>query len=300
MSFARFILPTLILAGSPGLALAQIDSREGIALQNQILELRQEVQQLQSQGGGGIAPAPQAAPVPSGPAPSGDVAADLVVRVSALEEQVRSLQGRVDELANALKQQNDDLSKQISDLAFKLGQGGAAPASSAQAPGAPVLQPAEPGISPDSADSNGELPPQPAPATRPQAQPRRTPELVLKQGSAAMARRDYAGAEAAAREVIATGHGPRVGDAELLLARAQFGQHQYQASAAQYYQVYARSPRSPRAAESLLGVSHSLLALNDTKDACEALAKLQVEFPKPDPGIRAGAAAARKRAKCSR
>ena len=40
------------------LALAQMDSREGIALQNQILELRRDMQALQQQRGGGALPAP--------------------------------------------------------------------------------------------------------------------------------------------------------------------------------------------------------------------------------------------------
>src|SRR5579875_3547575 len=96
----------LLLSATP--ALAQVESREGIALQNQILELRQEVQQLQSNG---PAPAPSA-PMPQAegvPAPAGDVAAQLVVRVSALEEQVRDLQGKVDDLQNQLQRQNDTL-----------------------------------------------------------------------------------------------------------------------------------------------------------------------------------------------
>ena len=36
-------------------ASAQVDSREAIALQNQILQLRQEVEQLRRSGGGGSA-----------------------------------------------------------------------------------------------------------------------------------------------------------------------------------------------------------------------------------------------------
>ena len=48
----RFLLLTPFMFASP--AMAQIDSREGIALQNQIYELRQELQQVQQQGPGPI------------------------------------------------------------------------------------------------------------------------------------------------------------------------------------------------------------------------------------------------------
>ena len=115
----------------------------------------------------------------------------------------------------------------------------------------------------------------------------------------ALARRDYAAAEAAAREVLALGHGAHTTDANFLLAHAQAGQHQYQQAAATYYGIYKANPRTPRAAESLLGVSNALIGLGDKVPACQALAKLSAEFPRPDAGLRAGEAAARKRASCS-
>jgi TolA-binding protein len=280
-----------------GPALAQIDSREGIALQNQILELRQELQnlqQLQSQTGG--AP-PMQAPVPDeGGAPSvgagapNDVAAQLVVRVSALEEQMRSLQGRVEELSNTEQRDHDDLAKQIGDLAFKLGQGGAAPA-----PGAPQGGPSpDPGApsGPPGMDLSTPAPPPPPPPVK------HTPEQALKQGSAALARRDYPAAEASAREVLALGSGPRAGDARFLLARALAGQHEYKDAGASYFAVYKASPKSPRGAEGLIGVANSLIGLNDNKDACQAVAKFNVEFPHADANLKQAAASARKRASC--
>jgi TolA-binding protein len=281
----RFLIVLAACAVTP--ALAQVESREGIELQNQILELRQEMQQLQqlqSQATGGYAPAPPIASPQSGPpgaASENDTSAQLVVRVSELEEQVRALQGKVEELSNQLQKQNDDLTKQIGDLSFKVGQGGGAPA------GAPALE--EHGGAP----SVG-APPGPS---APPATPRKTPELILKEGNAALARRDYVAAEAASRAALAAG-GPRQTDAQLLLARAQAGQHQYQAAAASYYTVYTHAPKSARAPEALLGVTDSLLALNDTNDACQALAKLAVEFPHVEPSLRARAAAARKRGAC--
>ena len=204
------------------------------------------------------------------------------MRISALEEQARQLQGRVDDLTNQVQRQNDQLSKQIGDLAFKLGQG---------APGA-----APPALSLEAPPAGGAPPQIPPPAPKP-AQ-KRPAEMALREGNAALARRDYGSAIGAAREVLAAGPGPRGIDAQLLLARAESGQHQYQQSAADFFDAYNKAPRAGSAPVALLGVANALIALNDQKDACQALAKLGVEFPKPSPGIHAAAAGARKRAAC--
>jgi TolA-binding protein len=287
------VLALLAVISPARIAYAQMDSREAIDLQNQIAELRQELQMMQSaqQSGNQAQPnyAPQPQPQPEQPYPSqgapgqgSETAADLVVRVAALEEQVRTLQGKVDDLNNQLQRQHDDLTKQIGDLAFKLGQGGGAPASG------------EPNLGSDSVQT-----PQ-APSQPPAAPQRRTPEMALREGNSALARHDYAGAAAAAREVLASGHGPRLVDAQFLLARAEGGQGQFKDSAADYYKAYSRAPKSPTAQVALLGVANSLLGMGDRTDACEALAKLGAEFPKAPEAVRANATATRRRAGCGK
>ncbi len=263
---------------------AQIESREAISLQNQILELRHQMQQ----GGGGNGPA-VAPPIGAGPtdvAPGGDAQAaagltpQLLDRVSTLEGQVRELRGQVDQLNNQVQQQNAAFSKQIGDLGFAVQQGhaGAAGAAPDQSAAAPASRTAAS---------------QPAP--RPE---RRTPETALQQGNAALARHDYAAAQAAAREVLAGPKNPRQVDGQFLLAQSFAGQRQYQQAATAYYDVYTRAPHSARAADGLLGVGASLLALGDKGDACQALQKLRVEFPSPAPRVRNAAGTMRGRAGC--
>lgn len=257
-----------LLATCP--AHAQIDSREAISLQNQILELRHEMQQ-----GGSGGNAPTAPPFTSSPPAGGPQAADaasaagltpqLLDRVSTLEEQVRDLRGQIDQLNNQVQQQNAALTKQIGDLNFAIQQGH------------PAVAAAAPAVAPP---------------------PRRTPELTLQQGNAALGRRDYAGAQAAAREVLAGPRGPRQLDAQFLLAQSLAGQRQYQQAATAYYDVYNRAPRSARAPEALLGTASSLLALGDKTDTCQALQKLHVEFPAPAPRVHSAAAALHSRAGC--
>src|SRR5208283_24375 len=95
-------------------ARAQMDSRDAIALQNQILELSHELQVLQA------------------PVAGGELVPQLLSRVQALEEEVRRLRGELDDLQNASQRQYADLTKQIGDLKFRLGQSGAGAHASAR------------------------------------------------------------------------------------------------------------------------------------------------------------------------
>ena len=224
------LLTSAIFVSVP--ASAQMDSREGIALQNQILELRRDMQQLQSQvGRGGVmAPSPGGSSLggayggaPAGPPPGGDITAQLLQRVQALEEQVRSLRGQVEEIANQTQRQNAEMAKQLGDLNFQLQQGGGR--STGGAP--PTAAPPPRTTSPPPA-SLGNVPAAPPPTAAPGPPVRRTPEVALQEGHAALARRDYATAEAAAREVLQGSRtSPRAYDAQFLLAQALAGQRNY-------------------------------------------------------------------------
>jgi TolA-binding protein len=264
-------LPLAAAALAAGLAAAgpvraQVDSREAIALQNQILELRRDLQGLQAQRG---APA-LAPPVRRGGDGGGsDIAAQLLDRVIQLEDDVRRLRGQVDEQANTSRRQHDDLAKQIADLNFRLQNPNAAPTAPSALPTGPI--------------SSG----------------RRPPELAMQEGNAALARRDYAAAEAAAREVLAGGrNATRAGDAQFLLAQALMGKRDYAGAAVAYDDAYNRSRNGSRAPDALLGLANALAGLNDRANACAALDRLRAEFPSPRANVREAAAAARGRSGC--
>ncbi len=290
MRVAGMVLAGMLLIG--GSASAQMDSRDAITLQNQILELRQQIQILQQQRGGG-APAPR--PDRSqGSGDAGGLVAQLLDRVSTLEDQVRDLRGQVDRLTNAQQRQQEEFTKQIGDLTFAMqnstGQsstGGGARAPQAQAPQAPQIT-----LSPPPSALGGGSPP-----TAPTGPTPRTPELAMQEANAALARRDYAAAEAAAREVIAK-RSPRAADAQFVLAQAEMGERNYQQAAPDFYDAYNRSRTGARAPDALLGVANALISLGDRPSACDALAKLRAEFPQPRADIREGEAAARTRAAC--
>ncbi len=173
-------------------ASAQVESREGIALQNQILDLRRQLQTLQDQTarGGGNPTNLGRAPYSSSGAGSSDLVAQLLSRVDTLEDQVRQLRGRVDETQNEVQRQGADLGKRIDDMQFQLQtpQGARPNATQPRSAEAVPSAPAAPAAT--AAASSAPSPPV-----------RRTPELSLQEGNAALARRDYTGAEQAAREV---------------------------------------------------------------------------------------------------
>ncbi len=109
-----------------------VTSREGIALENQILALRQQVQQLQtSQSNGndnGNSALGAAQPLSSGTGSAAGASAllpNLLQQVQTLQDQVQNLRGRVDTLEHEVATQHDELKQQIGDLKFQLGQGGA-------------------------------------------------------------------------------------------------------------------------------------------------------------------------------
>lgn len=250
-----------------GNAHAQVSSREGIALQNQIAELQQQIAQLQSSHGKS---GTLAAPVSSGHASSSgnsDLTAQLLERVSSLEDDVRTLRGEVDELTNKVNEQNAALNKQIEDMSFAM-QNGAK--SGSAAPAGDTTSPA-PAASPATSDATSSQP--------------LTADGHLKAGQAALKTHDYAEAQSQAEAALAHASGSFKIDAQFLKAQSLAGQKQYRESAVAYYDAYRQSPKSGRAPDALLGVSASLLALGDKKAACQALGKLKSEFPTPSPSI---------------
>ncbi|ATJ92391.1 hypothetical protein HK16_12895 [Acetobacter senegalensis] len=253
-----------VLAASTPLAHAQeVSSREGLALQNQIMALQQQLSQIQSSGGSGALPAPSATPAPSSGG-GGDLTAQLLERVNTLEQQQREMRGEIDQLTNDLQKQTAALSKQVADAQFAAQNGGGGAAAGAAAGTATAA-------TASAASGSG---------TDAAAKPT-TPDAMLAAGKAALQKRDYATAHENAEGALKNAKGSFKVDAQFLLAQSLAGEKQYRQSAVAYYDAYRQAPKSARAPDALLGVTASLLALGDKKAACQALGKLKSEFPSP-------------------
>ena len=284
MAASRLRIPALValaLFAAPA-ARAQMDSREGIALQNQILELRRDLDAVRR--GGAAAPVP-AAPRGGAGAPQ-ELVQQLLARVSELEEEVRRLRGRLDVAENANRRLSEDVEKLRGDMDFRLQQleGGGRPAAT-RPPQGPAAAPAP-------------APAQTPPAANNQPTGPRTAERALADGQAALARGDFTTAETAAREVIAGRPGPRTQDAQILLGEALLGRRQYQNAALAFDEGYRRNRQSSRAPEALLGLSNAFVGFGARREACDTLAQLTSEYTRLSPQMTQRVADTRRRAQC--
>ncbi|NKE48755.1 hypothetical protein HB662_28580 [Roseomonas frigidaquae] len=272
-------------------AQAQVESREGIALQNQILQLRQEVEMLR-RGGATAMPAPVAGasnlggrPVPPGGAPQGELVGALLDRVARLEEELRSVRGRAEQSEFRERTLQERLEKLEGDIDFRLQQIEGQRQGSATPPARPPATAAAPPAAAAAAPA--------APAAL-----RRPPQRALADGQAALGRRDWVAAEAAAREVVASRDAARAGDAQILLGAALAGKRDFAGSAVAYDDAFRRSPQGSRAPEAMLGVANALIGLNNNRDACNQLNDLRTRFPALRGAVAERAADARRRAQC--
>ena len=263
-----------------GLALAapahaQVESREGIALQNQMLDLRRELDALRR---GGAVAAPSA---PSrGSAASGDVVQQLLGRVQELEEENRRLRGRLDVADNNDRQIRAEMEKLRGDLDFRLHareRGTGRPAAT---------RPPQPGPA-------AQAQPAPAPSSAP-----RTVDKAIADGRTALAQRDFPTAEAAAREAIRARPGARAQDASLLLGDALMGKRDFQNAALAYDEAYSRNRQGARAPEAMIGLANAFQGFGARREACETLDNLRSNFPNLAGPQAQRAADSRRRAQC--
>lgn len=261
----------LLLLALP--AAAQMDSREGIALQNQILQLRQEMEQLRSRGGS--LPPPSSSRAPAG---GGELVGQLLDRVNVLEEEVRRQRGRVDVLENQNRRLAEDIEKLRGDMEFRLGQGGGGGGS-----GGAAAAPARPAGPPTT--STGAAAP-------------RTPDRALAEGQAALGRRDYAAAEAAAREALAVRSGAPVVAGQMLLGEALNGKRDFGNAAIAFNEAYTRGRTGPRAPDALIGLATAFQGLGNRREACDTLNDLRSQFPNLSGATAERANAARQRGQC--
>jgi len=277
-----FVMFATMLPFSAAQGQPVIQSQEGIALQNEILALQQQVQQLQSANGGGSSLG-ESAPPPSdnsGTPQAGGVVASLLTQVQQLQQQVQTLNGEVDTLTNQVNTQHDATEKEIGDLKFAMTNG---------TPGAPGNVP--PGTKPAS-------PATPAPAIPPTAAA--SPKAELHAAQQAIITGDYRGAEAHARAILATAKSsPQAYQAQFILAQSLYGQGRMQDAAIAFDDSYNRNHTGEYAPQSLLGLANSLTSIHQEAAACDTLASLNSQFPTPPTGLGPHITAAEHRAHCS-
>ncbi len=273
-----------------------VQSQEGIALENQILQLQNQVQQLQAGGGGsssgGSALGGESASPPASSSGGGtsdsSIVTKLLNQVNDLQSQVQDLSGKVDTLQNEVDTQHAATEKEIADLKFQMT--GATPGAPPSAlPGAPAPQ-------------AGSAPAPMAPAVPPPvAAPAVTgsPATILHDGLAAYAKHDYPTAEAAAHAILTTAKSsPQAYRAQYLLAQSLAAENKPQAAAIAYDDAYNLNRAGTWAPQSLFGLAASLADINQHEAACDTLSSLNSQFPTPPEGMKAKIDALSHRASC--
>ncbi|MDE8349941.1 MAG: hypothetical protein POG74_10745 [Acidocella sp.] len=282
----------LLLPCSAAYSQPMVQSQEGIALENQILQLQQQVQQMQSGGGGGSSLGGSSAPAPMAPSsaapPDSSVVTNLLSQVSQLQSQVQELSGKVDTLQNQVSTQNATMQKEIDDLKFQMTNGSVPPA-----PGAATTASGPQTLNAPATDTPAAPPPPPAVAPV-------SPKLALRDAEAALAKRNYVLAEQNARSILATAKtSPEGYQAQYILAQSLYGEGKNQDAAIAFDDTYNRAHNGSNAPGALLGLANSLTAIHQASAACDTLSSLNSQFPNPPKGMAPAIAAASHRAHCS-
>jgi len=239
-------------------------------------------------------------------------------RLSSLEEQMRVLNGRVEQVEYAVKRIDQTLLRMQSDNEARLSKLESAAAAAvvipppqpiAPAPAQPLQQSA-----PADVNANGTLGalklqdgkivggvnnPQstPLPATPPDYG--LTPQEQYERAFSLLRQADYPNAEVAFKSFIDKNPKDKLIDnakywyGETLYVRARFDE-----SAVAFADAYQQNPQGTKAPDSLLKLAMSLGALNKTSDACVTLLELKSKYPNAAATLKARADDERTRLKC--
>lgn len=326
----RWILILLALASAAPLFAAPADT-DPAATAKRVGKLESEMRAVQRKvfpGGDPkfFTPDINSAAVVTPVEPSGNPASapinDLTARVDALERQLRTLTGQVEENQNALKQLDTTVTKLRGDTEFRLtklegttpGVGGAATGPAAPGTttgtgtdagsGSPFAsQPAAAGAATPAAiaGKTGGKPGTKAtdkPAAKP---PTGDPvEAAWRAAYAHYTAKDYDAAETGFTDFLAANpKSSHAATAQYLLARSFAAQASSAQAAKAYLDGYQKYPKSEQASDSLIGLGNALTALKKPDQACRALNELQSVYgAKLTAAQKAQAKKARASAKC--
>ncbi|MFO1128336.1 MAG: tol-pal system protein YbgF [Rhodospirillales bacterium] len=258
--------------------------------------------------------------------------ARLDSRITQLEQDVRSVTGRVESLSHQVRQLNDKLDKLSSDLDMRLDQGrgtgsgvgggaavgmgagaaaGAGLGAGAASPGPRVLgrgndEPAATTAPPASVPSTAGTPAAPA-ETRPQ-QPPPQQQAALPQGSskdqyaaafALMQKGNYAAAGEAFSDFLSRYPDDSLADnARYWLGESYYARGDYTRAAQTFFEAYDKNKSGPKAPDTLLKLGMALGNLDKKKEACASFRELGRTFPNASAAIKDKAAQESRRIGC--
>jgi tol-pal system protein YbgF len=233
--------------------------------------------------------------------------------MSQLEQDLRSVTGRMEDVAFQLRKLDDRLDKLAADMEFRLGQGkpaepaaaspaavatGAAGSSAGSGNGAQAPAPRAPEASATAADGG-------SPAVSPPPQqaaslPPKTPREQYARAFAQLERRQYEDSAAGFSEFLkANPDDPLADNARYWLGETYYARGEYGRSAELFLDAYEKNKTGPKAPDTLLKLGLSLASLNKNREACATFRELSRAFPNAPDAVKERAGQEAKRLGCS-
>ena len=277
-----------------GAAVAQSGSELDLrAVGNRLDRIEREITDLQRQSYG----AGTSAGVPTPLGGGGAAAADAQSRIFELEEQVRRLNGSLEEISHRVDQMSRDLQlfKADTDLRFQDGTGGASASGGAMA----TVEDYETGGSGPAADEGtlGAAPVSAPPVAA--VLPNGTPEVQYDFAIDLMKRGQYDQARGAFVEFLQL-HPKHTlaGNAQYWLGETYYAQNRHKEAGDAFLTGYTTYASSNKAPDSLLKLGMSLAALGNKDAACTVWSELGSRFPQASPAVVARNKLEREKAGC--
>lgn len=237
----------------------------------------------------------------SGPAQS---ALDTEMRMSTMEDEMRQLNGRIEELTNSIAQLKEQLDRLSNDVDQRFSELQTAPPPAAAAEGTPLTHAASVPPPPPAPGTLGTL-------TEPPAAERTTSAGAVSgptSGSAQdqynyamglLTQANYPAAEQAMRAFVQRfPKDPLAGNAQYWLGETFYVRKDYASAATAFAQGYEKYSKGAKASDDLLKLGMSLANLNQKQDACRAYARLERDFPNESATVKERIAAEKQRAGC--
>lgn len=210
---------------------------------------------------------------------SGKLVADMSVKISAIERQMREITGRVEAIEYAQEQFTKKLDYLTKDTSIRFEE---------MRTTASVPQVAS---SADVKKNTVQI-----------------PELTMPQGSVAsqfewafsyVAKNDLKNGEKALNIFLkANPKGDLSANAHFWLGRVHFQKARYGKAAEQFLIVFEENPKHKKAPEALLELGNSMIKLGENASACEAYLEFRRAFPDANPRLKSRVDADEKKAKC--
>ena len=260
------ILAAILLASCAAPCLAQAQPVE-----RRINKLEQEMRAVQRKvfpGGAGAIVEPEIRPQSAAPAPvgvpAGSAVSDLTARVDALEAQLATLTGQIEQSGFRVRQLEEALNRFRSEAEARLAsvEKGAMPTASA------AVQQQE--GAPPPAQTTQAAGAQDAPATAAAEASADAAEEAYNRGFRLWERKDYAGAQVALQDMASKyPKHPKASWARNLAGRAYLDEGKPATAAKILLSNYQTDPKGERAADSLFYLGEALMKLGKAAEACQ-------------------------------